>query len=132
MERDGRHIEEPDEGGRQNVLARMLLHVIAPTRIVDPAAHLHSLLRRLLGLQVVNNSAVFPFLHLRHAEPRIGRGFQPAGVKDLASAGGIEGGAIKNDAVPRVDGGRGNDLDNLAIKLTQKRIVVVQTLAHRH
>ena len=50
---------------------------------------------------------------------------------DLASAGGVKGGAVEVDAIPRVDLSGGNHLGDLA-ELVEEGIVVVEAIRHTH
>ena len=63
-------IGKADERGRQNVLAGVLLHVVAAAVGVDTAVDRSSLERRLRrGLEVVNHAPIFRIGNLSNAQP---------------------------------------------------------------
>ena len=99
VERDGGHVEEAKEGGGENVLGGVLLHVVAAAGGVDLAVDAGSGLNIFDGgFEVVDDVAVFGVGDFGDAEFDGGvfRG-KPSGVVNLAAAGGIEGGAVENE-----------------------------------
>ena len=88
------------------MLTGMLLHVIAPTINVNQAVNARAFLNRLCILENVKNRAVISFRHLGHTQS-VARlfalgGENPAHIKDLPAAGGIERGAIQNHGRTRI------------------------------
>ena len=60
VEGDGRHVEEADEGGGEDMLSGVLLHVVAAAGGVDLAADFGSRLQGLWrGFKIMNDAAVF-------------------------------------------------------------------------
>jgi hypothetical protein len=65
----GRHIKETDEGSGENMLAGMLLHVIAPTLGVDEATNACPALGQFVCLDIVHDPAVFCLDHVCYPQP---------------------------------------------------------------
>src|SRR5258707_2678333 len=133
MEGDGGHIEQSDECRRKYMLARVLLHMVTPTRWVDQAANAGSPLGRFICFEVVDNSSIFRLNYFGHAQlGRVTRTFQrnPPRVIYLTAAGGVKRRAIEEHSMAAVDFGRRHDFRNLALELIQKRIVIIQPLSH--
>ena len=95
VEGNGVQVETADEGRRENVLSRMLLHVIAAPGGVDLAVNPGSGLDFSWGgFEVVDDAAVFTVGNFGNFEFLVFGG-DDAGVEDLATTGGIEGGPVE-------------------------------------
>ena len=113
VERNRRNAEETNERGREHVLAGVLLHVIAAAGgvnlAVDAGSGLQgSLVEIALGFEVVDDAAIFGVGDFGDAE-LAGARREPSRIVNLASAGGIERGAVENER----GAGRVNDVAGL-------------------
>ena len=121
---DGADAEQLVEGGRENVLAGVLLHVVEPALPVDGAMH------HLSGFGVQGSG----FDHMRDRSVLFvddiddaQRG-EAAGVEGLAAGGGIERGAVERDEQAVV---AAIDAHDRRVKLPEIRVVVVEAVGHR-
>src|SRR5215831_16031648 len=121
MKADGRHVEQPDERPGKHMLARMLLHVIAAARRINPATNDCSSGERLL-CEMEDAAAVlvgnfgdwkFPFV-CQH---------QPADIVHLAAAGGIERRAVENNRAFACTLER---FEHGCVESVEERVVVVE------
>jgi len=87
---------------------------------------------RLVRLDVVHHAAIFGLRYLGDAEFFLRRRRQPARVVTLATAGGIESSAVEIDAVTGIDFRCRDHLGDLAFKLVEERIVVVEAIRHTY
>ncbi len=97
MEGDGGHLVKLDEGGGEDVLSGVLLHVIAAAGGVDHAMNGRTGRWRLQrSFQIMNYPSVFCVGDFGDADAGVAES-DPAGVVDLSAAGGVEGGFAKDD-----------------------------------
>src|SRR5437868_3104539 len=133
MEGNSWHMEQAHKSSRQHMLPRVLLHVIAPPLRINRSMHPASLLRRLLRFNVVHDAAIFRFSHFAHAQlpffPAT-HWSHPTGVMYLSATRRIKSRLVKNNAASGVSSGRRNDFNYFAVKLVEKRVVVIKPLAH--
>lgn len=130
VEGDGWNVKQTDEGGREHVLAGVLLHVIAAARRVNLATDERSglqgsLVEIALCFDIVDHFAVFCVSDFGDAELG-GARREPSRIVNLASAGGIEGGAIENER----RAGRVNDLAHFGLEVVDEGIVIVEAIGH--
>src|SRR5215469_15089916 len=112
----------------------MLLHVVPPACGINQAPNPSSPLRRSVGLDIVHHPAILSLGDLGYAQlcgTPLPRG-QPPCVVYLSAAGGIERGAIKVHTMAPIDFRRRNHFRDLAFKLVQKRIVIIEPVRHKH
>ena len=130
VERNRRHLIKLNERSRQNVLARMLLHVIAAPFKVNRAAH--GVARRQFWgrFQIMDNPAVVSVGHFRDSNSGIGACCQPPGVIHLSTAGGIERCFLQDDAGTGLPIGGRNYFQNDGIKFVKLRVGVVKPIRH--
>jgi hypothetical protein len=96
-------VEKTDKRRREDMLARMLLHVMAATVNVNQTVNAASLLNRSCIFENVEDLSVVSFDDFGYAQSvAFVRRKEPARVENLAAAGGIEGGAIQNDGKTRI------------------------------
>ena len=112
------------------MLAGVLLHVIAAARgvnlAVDAGSGLQgSLVEIALGFDVVDDAAIFGVGDFGDAELAGGRR-EPSRIVNLASAGGIEGGAVENER----QAGRVSDLAHFGVEVVEEGVVVVEAIGH--
>jgi hypothetical protein len=126
VEGDGGKVEEVDEGGGENVLGGVLLHVIAPAGGIDLTVDAGSGLKVSQGsIEVMDDAAVFGVGDFGDTKFVVA-GEEGAGIVDLASAGGIEGGPVENDG-----GTRGfEDGVDFGVEVVEEGIVVVEAVGH--
>ena len=127
VEGNGVQVVKADEGGGEDMLSGVLLHVIATAGGVNLAADARSgreIFDR--SFEVVDDSAIFSVDDFGDAES-FGAGFDRAGVENLPAAGGVEGGAVEDE------GGAGisTDLCDFGFEVVEERIVVVEAVGHR-
>jgi hypothetical protein len=126
VERDRGHIEQADESSGEDVLSRMLLHVIASPDNIDLTSDMTSKSQASgRSFKVMDNPAVFAVGDLSDAVFRCTR-TDPTGVVDLAAACRIKGSSVESDRRPRGFG----DVADLTFKIVEKRIVVVEAFGH--
>src|SRR6185369_4030788 len=119
-----RSIEERDERLRENVLARVLLHVVQPARPIDsPSYHITATRRRARDHVQHTFVTIVDTLHHAYAIER-------AGITRLTAAGRIKRSAIENECGPATDAI--TDIDDASFKLNQMRIGIVKTLSYSH
>ncbi len=132
VKRDGREVVELLEGGRQHVLAGVLLHVVATALDIDRAADRKTRLQ-LRGLSFHDVQHVASLLVLRdfhHAQRNrfgsVGQ-IEPAGVEGLATAGGIKSRAVEHDGCAS---GRIRHGLHASVELVQEGVGVVEAIGH--
>ena len=110
------------------MLGGVLLHVVPAAGHVDFAVDADSRLNVFYGaFQVMHNAAVFSVGYFRDAKFVIIICYRDvAGVVDLAAAGGVKGGAVKNDGRAR----RVLNLADFGVEVVEERVVVVEALGH--
>src|SRR5215472_8154781 len=108
------------------MLARVLLHMIATPGGIDAAVNRGSRSQRLSG--EMQDTAVFLVRDFGNRYFPFVSQHQPAGIVNLAAAGGIKRGAIENDGVPAF---ALNVFDDASIKGVEKRVVVVEASSHK-
>ena len=119
-------LNRADESGGQNVLSRMLLHVIAPPGNVDLTADTTSRGQVFYrSFEIMDDSSVFGIGDFGDAVFRCTRS-DPARVVDLPAASGIKRSTVESDRWPRAFG----DVANLAFKFVEKRVVIVEPVGH--
>ena len=119
-----RSVEEVDKRLRQNVLARVLLQVVQPSRPVDAPAHNITTTRR-RTLDHVQHTLVAIVDALDHAHA-----VERTRVTRLATASRIKRSAIENEGGPATD--TISDIDDASVKLDQMRIGIIETFGYSH
>src|ERR1700729_2880188 len=104
----------------------MLLHVVAAARGVNLAMDAGSGLDVSGGFDVVDDFAVLAVGHFGDPKFGIGIGSNPAGVEDLAAAGGIKRRAIKNQRGAWVV----DHFAHFGVEVVEKRVVVIEAVGH--
>src|SRR5580704_13477906 len=115
------------------MLSRVLLHMIPAAGGVDLATDAAAgpylfQWRVFRSFKVVHHPSIFRVCNLRDTEFRAARlgGCDPAGVVNLATAGGVERGPVENHGRAR----RFHYRAHLGVKVVQKRIVIVEAFGH--
>ena len=135
VERNGSHLEQLDEGCRKNVLARVLLHVVAPAVHINEPAYPDRALRNLTFDEVQYE----PFVVFRNfTDPQLGQEFlplrlerfqfQPSGIERLSAAGRVKRRPVQHDGSAPVRGLA--DIFERRNEVVEKRIVVIKTVGH--
>jgi hypothetical protein len=118
-------VEERDESLRENVLARVLLHVVQPARPVDtPVHHMHS--RDGAAPWTTCSTPLSPSsIHSTTRAPLS----VPVSL-GLAAASRIKRSAIEHDRGPTTDAI--SDVNHASFKLDQMGIGIIKTFSYRH
>src|SRR5207245_7293833 len=119
VEADGVRAVELDQRAREQVLAVVLLAVVAAARLVDAPAHLGAFLER--AVQDVDDLVAL----LDHREHR--RVAERAEVPGLTAALGVERGAVQDHRRPPLVQ---TPRDHAGLELEQVRIVAIEALGH--
>jgi len=109
------------------MLSGVLLHVIAAAINVDLAVNPASLFNPRRDFENVQNRAVIFLGYFGDTQPVVSTN-NPACIKDLSAARGIERSAIEDERRPGVDG---SELDDLRVEFVEERIVVVEMFRHQ-
>ncbi len=127
VERNRGEVVKLLERRREHMLARVLLHVIAASLAVDRAAYrqFRSQPLRITLNEMQHVAGLLVLRHLFHANARRAFRFQPAGVEDLSSAGGIERRPVQRH---RERAALAADRHNASFELLEKGVGVVEAL----
>src|SRR5581483_9083619 len=99
------------------MLARVLLHVIAPPLGINDPVHFRTWFRRCVRIEKMENRSVVLLGDFNNlVSLTTAAGFQPAGIENLSSTGGIKGGLVEDDDGTVFCASRGNDFCNLAVE----------------
>ena len=134
MKGNRRQVEKAYERCREDVLTRMLLHVIAATVNVNRTVNAGAFLKRSCIVENVKNLSVVSLHHFGDAQSVAGiagpGGKNPSHVKDLPTARGIEGGPIEDQRRPAIRIRDRNQIHDFGVEFVKKRVVVVKMFSH--
>jgi hypothetical protein len=122
---------ELDKSSRENMLSRVLLHVVAATFGIDAAADSDARNRQLRRrFQEVKNPAIFRIRNFRYAQAFSPFKREPSSVVDLTAAGWIERGFPQDDSRSRLLSGGRCDVFDYGIEFVHIRTIIVETFSH--
>jgi len=126
MKRNRRKVEKAHEGGREQVLPGVLLHVVAAPFDVNQTANVRAFRNWGCRFEQVQDGVIVSLYYFGDARLAIVRN-NPARIESLPAGSRIKRRPIQNDRSPPVGGA---NVENIGFEFRQKRIVIIKTLGH--